>query len=167
MSMIPPMNRAGRALRRHVRRLFGAQPSATAGVASVELAVIAPLLTLAIIGTADLGFGIYRNMQVQAAAQAGAGYAVVKGFTVSGVSNAVTSATPFGGVQASPAPQQFCGCPAASGITTISCSTTCPDTSKPGTYVAVSARASYAPILPYPLLPSSFELAATATARLQ
>jgi Flp pilus assembly protein TadG len=152
---------------RHLARLFGAHPSATAGVASIELAVIAPFLTLAIIGTADLGFGIYRNMQVQAAAQAGAEYAVVKGFTASGVSSAVTSATPFAGVQASPAPQQFCGCPTASGISPLACNASCPDASKPGGYVTVSARASYAPILPYPLLPASFELTAAATARLQ
>jgi hypothetical protein len=156
-----------RALRRHAGRLFGRRACATAGVASVELAIVAPLLTLAIIGTADLGFGIHRKMQVQAAAQAGAEYAIVKGFSLSGISGAVVSATPFAGVRANPAPQQFCGCPSETGIAAISCNTTCPDQSKPGAYVTVSAQASYATILPYPTFPAAFELSATSTARLQ
>jgi Flp pilus assembly protein TadG len=156
-----------RVLRRQLRRLFGTQACATSGVASVELAIIAPVLVLAIVGTADLGFGIYRRMQVQAAAQAGAEYAIVKGFSASGISNAVVSATPFTGVSASPEPQQFCGCPTATGITAISCNAACPDQSKPGAYVVVSARGSYATILPYPTFPPTFELSATSTARIQ
>src|SRR6059036_1271609 len=100
--------RSTRYLFRSLRRFLGTHARSTAGVALVELAIIAPLLTLAVIGTADLGFGIYRKMQVQAAAQAGMEYAIVKGFTVSGISSAVASATPFTGVQALPAPRQFC-----------------------------------------------------------
>ena len=133
--------RIARALRRHAGRLFGSRACATAGVASVELAIVAPLIIVAIIGTVDLGFAIHRKMQVQAAARAGAEYAIVKGFSVSGISNAVVSATPMAGLRANPAPQQFCGCPSDTGIAALSCNATCPDQSKPGAYVTVSAQA--------------------------
>jgi len=167
MIMIVRFAFLARALRRHAGRLFGSRACATAGVASVELAVIAPLIIVAIIGTADLGFGIHRKMQVQAAAQAGAEYAIVKGFSASGISNAVVSATPVAGLRADPAPQQFCGCPSDTGIAALACNATCPDQSKPGAYVTVSAQSSYATILPYPTFPATFELSATSTARLQ
>jgi Flp pilus assembly protein TadG len=154
-------------IRREAYRLFGADDSAVTGVASVELAIIAPLLTMAVICTADLGLGIFRNMQVQAAAQAGAEYAITRGFTQSGITTAVTSATSFMSIQAVPAPYQFCGCPTASGVTTASCNATCPDGSKVGAYVEVSAQGSYDTILPYPSLPSTFLFTAKSTARVQ
>ena len=154
-------------IRREACRLFGADGSAVTGVASVELAIIAPLLAMAIICTADLGLGIFRKMQVQAAAQAGAEYAIVKGFTQSGIVTAVTSATSFGAITAVPAPSQFCGCPTASGVTIAACNTTCPDTSKVGAYVEVSAQGSYDTILPYPTLPRTYVFTAKSTARVQ
>ena len=79
----------------------------------------------------------------------------------------MTSATPIAGLRANPAPQQFCGCPSDTGITALACNATCPDQSKPGAYVTVSAQGSYATILPYPTFPATFELSATSTARLQ
>ena len=154
-------------VRQEANRLFGPGDSAVTGVASVELAIIAPLLAMAIICTADLGLGIFRKMQVQAAAQAGAEYAIVKGYTQSGIVTAVTSATSFGAITAVPAPSQFCGCPTASGVTSAACNTTCPDASKVGAYVEVSAQGSYDTILPYPTLPRTFLFTAKSTARVQ
>ena len=55
------------------------------GVAAIELSIIAPMLVLALVCTADLGLGIYRNMQVQNAAQAGAEYAVTHGFVADSI----------------------------------------------------------------------------------
>ena len=81
-----------------LRRFFSADRAAIAGVASVELAIIAPVLVGALICTTDLGLGIYRSMQVEAAAQAGAEYAIARGFTADGVTSAVASATSFGSV---------------------------------------------------------------------
>ena len=65
------------------------------------------------------------------------------------------------------APFQFCGCPTVSGVTTAACNTTCPDTSKVGAYVEVSAQGSYDTILPYPTLPRTFLFTAKSTARVQ
>src|SRR5947209_4776361 len=92
------------------RRLLGSD--CNAGLAAVEFAFLAPLFALAIVCTADLGLGIYRKMQVQTAAQAGAAYAATRGFNATAIANAVTSATSAATIQAQPAPVQYCGCAA-------------------------------------------------------
>ena len=137
------------------------------GVAAIELAIVCPLLAVLMVCTADLGMGIYRNMQVQNAAQAGAAYAMLHGFTSSAISTAVASATSLSEIAASPAPSQFCGCPSNAGIANIACSSTCAGGSSPGTYVSVSAQATYRTILPYPLVANSFTLTAQSTVRIQ
>ena len=137
------------------------------GVAAIELSIIAPTLALALICTADLGLGIYRNMQVQNAAQAGAEYAVAHGFVAESITTAVQAATALSGISASPAPSQFCGCPSATGVAVATCGATCPGGSTVGTYVTVSALATYRTLLPYPALPSSFALTAQSTVRIQ
>jgi len=137
------------------------------GVAAIEFAIIAPILVLLMVCTVDLGQGIYRKMQVQNAAQAGAQYAAVHGFTASSISAAVTNATTFSGISASPSPTQFCGCPSVTGVTSASCNSTCTGGISSGTYVTASAQATYTTILPYPLLPTSFTFAAQSTVRIQ
>ncbi len=135
------------------------------GTVVIELALIAPVLVLLAIATVDLGGGIYRNMQVHNAAQAGAEYAVAHGFDGSLVASAAMSATTFAGITASPT--QFCGCAVSGSVSNVSCGSTCPDGSASGTYVTVAAQASYTTLLPYPLFPSSFVLTAQSTVRTQ
>ncbi len=81
-----------------MRYAFSSFPSkgqnAVAGSAAIEFAIIAPVLVLALICTADLGLGIHRKMQVENAAQAGVEYAVVYGFTTRSISNAVAAPPP-------------------------------------------------------------------------
>ncbi len=137
------------------------------GAAAVEIAILAPVLAVVLVCTADLGLGLFRAMQVQNAAQAGAQYAVARGFTASAISAAVTSATSFGAISATPAPVQFCGCPSSAGVTSVTCGSTCTGGSVAGTYVTASATATYTPFLPYPLIPNSFTLVSASTVRLQ
>ncbi len=136
------------------------------GAVAVELAIIGPALVLMMVSTVDLGMGIYRKMQVQNAAQAGAEYAIGHGFTAS-ISNAVTNATTFSGLTASPAPVQFCGCPSSSGVTNVTCNSTCPSGAVAGPYVTVSAEGTYNTILSYPSIPDSFSFTSQATVRIQ
>jgi hypothetical protein len=89
------------------------------------------------------------------------------GFAASGIVSAVQAATAFSGITASPEPTQFCGCASATGVTSATCGSACSGGSIAGTYVSVSSLATYTTLLPYPLLPSSFSLAAQATVRLQ
>ena len=161
------MRRFGYFVSTRLRAFFGPRGEATAGAAAIELAIIAPVIVLALICTFDLGLGIYRSMQVESAAQAGAEYAIARGYSADGVTRAVANATSFTGVAANPAPFQFCGCAAASGVTAITCGQTCPDGTAAGTYVTVSAQGTYNTFLPYPMFPSAYTFAAQSTVRTQ
>ena len=152
-----------RALVRSTGKLAGS----TDGAAAIEFALLVPMLIVLVICTADLGFGIYRHMQVENAAQAGVTYAAARGFSQAQVSAAVLSATTYSDIQASPAPSKFCGCPSGTSVTSAVCTSTCSDGSQPGTYVSVSAKATYNTIIPYPMLPNSYDFAAQATVRIQ
>jgi Flp pilus assembly protein TadG len=136
------------------------------GAAGIEFAILASILIVMAIGVVDVGMGFYRKMQVQNAAQAGAYYAMRHGFAPTSIANAVTAATAFSGISASPAPRQYCGCPSNTGIATIDCSSTCPDGSTAAKYVEVSAQGTYNTILIYPSFPQSFPLASMSTVRL-
>lgn len=156
-----------RAFRRHLSRLLGMRDNCSAGLAAVEFGIMAPLLAVALVCTIDLGVGVYRKMQVQNAAQAGAEYALTHGFIPGMMKTAVTSATSYSAVQATPDPVQFCGCPSATGITTATCGATCAGGAQAGTYVTASAQATYSTLIPYPMLPASYAFSAQSTVRIQ
>jgi Flp pilus assembly protein TadG len=163
---------AAAAMRRLLRRFIGGAEDGTCGSVAVEAALILPTLVLMMIGTADFGMGFYRKMQVQDAAQAGAQWAVANGFDSTKISTAVTSATSFSGIAATPAPHQDCGCAASTGVTFNGdtapfCSSRCPDTTVAGTYVTASAQATYTTMLSYPGIPASFAFKANTTVRIQ
>jgi Flp pilus assembly protein TadG len=139
----------------------------TRATAVIEFSFIAPVVVLMMVCAVDLGLGTYRNMQVQMAAQAGAQYAMVHGFNPGAVASAVTGATTYTDVTVTPAPSQFCGCTSAAGVAVNACNASCPEGGAPGTYVIVSAQATYTPLLPYPLLPAAFNLTAQSTVRTQ
>jgi len=160
-------SRLAAGLRTSLRRLAGGRDEGIAGVSAIEFAVIAPVFVVAIICTIDIGAGFYRQMQVQSAAQVGAQYAALHGFDATNIANAITSATAFVGIAATPAPAQFCGCASASGIGVIDCASKCPSGLSPGSYVTASAQGTYTTILPYPLLSSSYTLNARSTLRVQ
>jgi Flp pilus assembly protein TadG len=163
---------AAAAMRRLLRRFIGGAKDGTDGVAAVEFAFIGPILVLMMISTVDFGMGFYRKMQVYDAAQAGAQWATTNGFDSTKISTAVTSATSFSGIAATPAPSQFCGCAASAGVTPNGdtapfCSSRCPDTTVAGTYVTASAQATYTTMLSYPGIPASFTFPAQTTVRIQ
>lgn len=153
-----------------IRVLLSRAMGDTRGVAAIEFAIIVPMLITMVVCTVDLGMGIYRNMQVQNAAQAGARYAMTHSFDANLISNAVSSATGLEGLEgivALPPPSQYCGCATDAGIGPITCGSTCPVGAVYGTYVNVSAQASYATIVPYPLIANNFTLKAQASVRVQ
>jgi Flp pilus assembly protein TadG len=147
-------------------RFFRARGRAVAGVMGVELALILPALALCVICVADLGVGIYRKMQVQTAAQAGAEYAAMRGyFDQTGVSNAVLAATNYSSITASPA--LYCGCASRTGVVAAACGSTCASGAPVGQFVKSSASATYQTILSYPMLPRSFAFLAQSTVRIR
>jgi hypothetical protein len=94
-------------------------------------------------------------------------WAIRNGFDANAISNAVTNAINSSMISASPAPVQFCGCATGSSVTSATCGAPCPGGGQAGTYVTVSAQMTYNTILSYPVLPSSYNFTAQATARLQ
>jgi Flp pilus assembly protein TadG len=152
-----------RSLRRSVRGVL----NGTSGATAVEFSFIAPVLVLMTVCTIDMGIGFYRYLQVEGAAGAGARYAALHGFNATTLATAISSATSYSGISASPAPTQFCGCPSTSGIAVVTCGSTCTGGITAGTYVTTSAQATYSPIIQYPMLPNQFTLSAKSTMRIQ
>jgi len=137
----------------------------TRGATAVEFAIIAPVLIAMFISIVDLGLGLYTDTQLANAAQAGAAYAMQKGYNASAMTTIAQSATRLTGVGV--ATSQFCGCPSASGVVNTSCDSSCNDGLTAGTFTSVVATKDYSTILSYPGLPASFHLSETATARTQ
>jgi Flp pilus assembly protein TadG len=159
------------ALARALGAFFGRERLAIAGVAAIELAMVSPLVVTGVLGAGELGISIFRETQVSFAADAGAKYALAHGFNATKVSNAIVNATTYTAITATPAPSQFCGCPAASGVSVASgvppCSATCSGGASAGTYVTASSKALFSPIIPNPWQTSTVTLAAQATVRIK
>jgi Flp pilus assembly protein TadG len=154
--------------RRAFRRFFATKGRAVAGAMGIELALIFPALVLCLICVSDLGFGVYRKMQVQTAAQAGAEYAALRGyFDQTGVANAILAATNYSAITASPQPKPYCGCASQTGVVAATCGSTCASGSTAGQFVQASASATYQTILAYPMLPRSFAFTAQSTVRIR
>jgi len=152
---------------RSARTFFRKVTKDVRGAAAIEFGLMIPLLALIVVSVTDIGLGVYRKMQVENAAQAGAQYAMVHGFDQTAISNAVTNATNSTSISAAPNPSQFCGCPSTTGVGTASCGSTCSTGSVAGSYATVSAQATYSTLLNYQLVPSSYTFTAQSTARLQ
>jgi Flp pilus assembly protein TadG len=150
-----------------LHRLFRNALRDTGGAAAIEFAIMIPLFSLMVVSVTDIGLAVYRKMQVENAAQAGAQYAIARGFNKTSISNAVTSATNSSAISASPEPVQFCGCPTSTGVSTVSCGTVCSSGAVAGTYAKVSAQATYYTLINYQIVASTYDLNAQSTARLQ
>lgn len=161
-------------LAKRLAAFFGRERLAVAGVAAIELAMVTPLLVTGVLGAGELGITILRETQVQFAAQAGITYATANGFDAAKISTAITNATTYSDITATPAPVQFCGCASATGVTVIStcaatctCTSTCTGEFTAGTYVTSSAKALFSPIIPNPWQASTVTLTSQATVRIQ
>src|SRR5689334_18227335 len=98
------------------------------GVSAIEFAVIGGVLSMLLLGVLDFGIGYWQKVQVGDAARAGADYAERNGYDSTKIQSAITNATTLAGIQATPAPSSFCGCPnITSGVTSVSCSASCSD----------------------------------------
>lgn len=146
------------------RRLWRSQD----GVSAIEFAIVGGALALLLLGILDFGIGYWEKTQLQDAAQAGAQFAARSGYDSASIQAAVTNATTLSGVQASPAPSQFCGCPSiTSGVSSATCASTCPsDGSTAGTYVTVNAQVSYQTLFAWPGVANPMTLASSVTVRI-
>lgn len=140
-----------------------------AGVAAVELGLIAPVLAALLIPMIDLGVGAFDKMRVQNAAAAGAQWALANPTTYSGTSiqTAAQSASSFGtGVSVSSG--QTCNCLSGNTLgAAVGCATTCADGSTPGTFVSVTTTYSYSLLFSYPTLTNPMALTGYTIVRTQ
>ena len=128
--------------------------------------MVSGFLALLLLGIADFGNGFWTQMQVGAAARAGAEEAARNGYNSATIQTAETNATSLRGMTAG-TPSEFCGCAnGTSGIAVAACSTTCTSGETAGTYVTVTAQASYTTIFHWPGLNDPLTLASSVTVRL-
>jgi Flp pilus assembly protein TadG len=155
----------GRTRRSPWRRLWRARD----GSMAVEFALIAPVLIAIMVPVIDISVAIYTRMQVQNAAQAGAEYALAKGWNQTNVQNAITNAVSFLTVTASPAPTLTYQCVNGSGTGLVASSSgaACSGGGTAGSYVTANAQASYTPLVSYPGFSGTTTYSSTAVVRIQ
>lgn len=159
-------------------RNFVVGAEGTAGASLIEFALVAPILIVIFTATVEFGLYLYRQMEVQNAAQAGAVYAGVCAasapdgkscsYSSSLVSSAMTTATTLGVTTAYNSPT--CYCPNGTGTLTLCTGTppACTGSVTPGYYVQVSATATYSPVTTALFLTqASYTLTASAFVRIQ
>ena len=164
--------RAERPMRRTCRSLLGVE-----GAVLVEFALAAPILVTLVLGIADFGMLAASNAALEGATRVGAEYArdnstcqsnIQATGCISGIKTAMQSAGNFSPAltypSSSPPFPESCECDDGSSIT---CGTTCVGAGKTPnrTLVTVTASQTFAPILPWPGIPTS--LTATTEMRVQ
>jgi Flp pilus assembly protein TadG len=118
------------------------------GGPALELGIVAPIFMILLAGVFGYGIVAFETMQVNAAAQAGAIYALTNGFNAAKIQTAVTSATGLPAITA-PAPTQIsCGCANGSSIAAATCGTSCSDGTDAGIYATVKAQYAVSPAVP-------------------
>lgn len=143
-------------------RQFAANAS---GASAAEFVLVLPLFLLLLTATIDFGGMMYKQLQVGSAAQAGASYALTKGFNATGISSAIAGGTTL--TVSAAAPTQTCGCPdAISGITSVTCGSTCSDGGLAGNYVTISVSADHDLLFSWPGLADPVPLSSTAQVRI-
>ena len=137
------------------------------GVSAIEFAVVGGVLSMLLLGVLDFGIGYWQTVQVGDAARAGADYAEKNAYDSTKIQSAITNATTLSGIQASPAPSSFCGCPnITTGVSSVSCSATCSDGTTAGTYVTVYAQKSYSTIFAWPGVTNPMTVSTSLTVRI-
>jgi Flp pilus assembly protein TadG len=137
----------------------------TNGAAAAEFAVLFPILAILIVGLVDFGRVYYTGVTVANAARTGAEYGSTDPAN-SGDTTGMRLAAQQDGAEAGTvdiSARRFCLC----GGSSASCTVLCGSGAAPEVYVEVSARTSFATLLPYPGLPGAFLITRKAIFRAQ
>jgi Flp pilus assembly protein TadG len=147
-------------IRQAIRRFLVGE-EAIAGAALIEFTIFAPMLVIMSTYTMDFGFLLYRQMQVQNAAQAGVDWAIANHvFNAADITAAVNNATNYANITVSTGyPIEQCGCPSSTGVTFTSNTAPAPcplcGTLVGGLYVTVQTQATWNSFIPYGLFSST------------
>lgn len=145
-------------------------PRREQGSALVELALILPLIVLLFVGAVDLGRAFYYSNAVARAAESGALYGSQNPTDTAGMVQisdqamqaAFNSAADMSGTNATAT--YGCECMSGSGLSS-GCTNTPSCTTNEVYYVTVTANSTYQTLLPWPGIPSSYNLSSTVTMR--
>ena len=152
-------------LRSSIACLFARLGRDRSGAAATEFALLFPLLALLLAGIIDFSRLISQRMQVQAAAQAGADYAIRHGWNGTAIAETIARTSPIA-IAANPAPRLVSAC--LSGTEIVETLTpTCSSGLFTGKYVLASAQASFKPLMPWPGLIVPDTIVSTALTRVQ
>jgi Flp pilus assembly protein TadG len=126
------------------------------GSSAIEVALMAPILALLLVGGVDFGRGYFVALEVSSAAESGALYGSTNTSDTKGmVSAAKLNAKDVPGIAATAST----GCECSDGTGAVaSCSPVPSCTVNVVDYVEVDTSATYTPILKYPGIPSTFSL---------
>lgn len=113
------------------------------GNAVVELGLMLPIATGAMVFVADVGTAAYRNMALKSAVRAGADY-VLRTNDTAGVPAVVAAAASSDPNAVNVTTAQSCGCAAI----TVTCGGVCPDGSNQQVYMTVAVSQAYTPMFP-------------------
>ena len=155
---MPPRGRAGRTRWRKL-------PGDRSGASAVEFAILLPFLMTLVAGLCDFGLAVFTGIQVQEAAQAGAEYALLKGYDSANIQTAMRNATIFGSniTAGTPTKNTYC----MTDLTTVvAAGSSCGGSEKAGTYVTVTASKTYTTLIPWPGIPSSISFSARSIVRI-
>jgi len=132
------------------------------GVALVELAFIASILTVLAVGTFEYASAIHQTVQLQQAARVGAEFAIKYPSDETGILNAITGATGNNSDNMSITVTPFCECP--DGVS-IACTDTCSGGVSPNLFLQVAIAQPASSALSTTGLMPGYTLHATATMR--
>lgn len=153
-----------------IRRILPVFAKDQHGVAALEFAIAMPAMLLLLGGLTDFTLAFWNKGMLASAVASGAGYATIVGPNVSAsaIQNIVMRklSLPVSDVTVT-GPACYCvsGTPAAAS--NQACTSPCPDKTMPNTYVTISARYTYTPLIPYYSHLASVMLVETTMARLR
>jgi Flp pilus assembly pilin Flp len=117
------------------------------GAAVVEFAFVLPVFLVLIAGLYDGARFLTGELQVHAAAQAGAAWAASHGWDADGITNAVARGAPIA-ASATPAPVLTQACADHNALVAPDKKGHCPGGEPVGEFVAVNAQARFTPMAP-------------------
>ena len=122
------------------------------GTASIEFAIACPVMLLLLCGLADFGLALWDKSMLANAVAQGAYYAYLTGTNVSNatIQTMVQQVSKLSGVNTSNTVGPACYCITGSPLAPVAatCTSTCGDSTTPGTYVQIIANYSYTSIFP-------------------
>lgn len=135
-----------------------------AGAAALELALLTPFLAVTVLGLSDAGLATAQKMRLNAAAQNGAQYGLVRS-PIQGDVSGIVSAIGAGEQGVNRVTTVVLKCECSSGVT-VACTTTCGGFQR-RKYMDITVTENYHALVPYPILGATIPLTANVLVRLQ